>query len=138
MDFSNTRRRLSAALQNYTVEEIHDLGEVGHRWSQSTEAKNSWVEKLYREFCGNLNVEMFPFDCKTLIKFVKFLGLNAGYPMSTIKNVIIASLKRLNIKKTGRLINQDEEDAIKSAVRDLFHSKIPKKTLGWKITCYVF
>ena len=69
---------------------------------QQVQKKHEWVKPLYKFWWRLVNTSeeinesiMWNYDKNIIHSFIVFLGLEARYKYNTIKNVIIASLKRI-------------------------------------------
>ena len=115
--------RGTLALQTLTPETIENLFFTGVRYSSSTLKNHAWVEKLYYGFCSALNAETFPLSANIVSAFIKFLGFEAKYALTSIECVIIPSLKRLHYQKCQQPPSDEILRFIKRALQDIKKSK---------------
>lgn len=95
----------------------------GPRYSESTLKKHEWVTTIYKDFAEYVKVDMWPITADCAAWFVRVLGLEVKYAISSIEDVIIPSLKRLNRDKTGQAVDSDVARAFSVALADVKRSK---------------
>lgn len=116
--------RLDASLHTLTPQLLESLLSTGARYSESTIKKHSWVIRLYEGFMKNyLKVEPWPLDPVSSAAFIRFLGLHIKYAVSSIEDVIIPSLKRINIEKSQEGNSGELVDYFSQALRDIKGSR---------------
>lgn len=115
--------RAEAALSSLSTSRLNALMCTGARYSASTLKKHGWVTKMYENFISAFSFEAWPLDPAIVSGFIRFLGLEACYAVSSIEDVIIPSLKRLNIEKTGSDITLECSQFISQALKDVKNSK---------------
>jgi hypothetical protein len=77
--------RASKALDNMTIDDLMKFTKAGPLWAVSTIVKHGWVLHLYRPMCEKLGIEAFPLTELNAPTFIRFLGLGAGYKVTSIE-----------------------------------------------------
>jgi hypothetical protein len=111
--------RASIALETLTLDRVIELQSVSQRWSDSTLKKHCWVEPMYSGFCSNIDQEPWPLDGPTAAAFIRWLGMDVEYAISSIEDVILPSLKRMTEERTGEAPIQLVNDHLSQALKDL-------------------
>ena len=66
--------RAVAGLALLTPERIEELMRPGPQYAESTLRKHSWVEKMYRGWCKEMETVCFPLELKIVAGFIKYCG----------------------------------------------------------------
>jgi hypothetical protein len=110
--------RAQAALESLSDIELENLMVVGPRYSASTLKKHAWVRPMYESFTKAYDYEPWPLNYLVASAFINFLAISARYAISSIEDVFIPSLKRINIEVTGQEISHEVYDHLKLALKN--------------------
>ena len=64
---------------------FQNLFTAAERWAPSTIHKYSWVKRIYHSFCTVAGQPVWPISPEKATAFIRFIGLEARYKLSTIK-----------------------------------------------------
>jgi hypothetical protein len=77
------------------------------KYSDSTIRKHHWVLSMYEEFCNVAEVaveDQWPLQEKHVADFLTVLGERVNLANSSLSDVVVPSLKRINQDKAGKVI----------------------------------
>jgi len=75
-------------------------------WADSTVRKHVWAEAVYRTVSLQFEppLAMWPLSAASMTAFIRRCG-ELGYQLDSVRYVIVASLKRIQVEKTGEKIS---------------------------------
>ena len=114
--------RASRALQSLSHDWLNTLTPSRNRWSDATLKKHAWVFTMYENFVSGYDKEPWPMDSQFTYAFVHFLASEANYAITTIEDIIISSLKRINIEQTGHEITKEVQEAFAKGIKEVKRS----------------
>ncbi|KAH7815281.1 uncharacterized protein MONOS_14072 [Monocercomonoides exilis] len=124
--------RMDEAVSRVSKEKAKKYLNVESIWSDATKQKHSWVNRLLTIWAEKVEIEPWPLHHEAARGFVLFCGKECHYPLSSIRYVIIPSLKRINIIKRGKRLSSNTYHSLKDAVRCLKYSSEVEKTVTKK------
>ncbi|KAH7827572.1 uncharacterized protein MONOS_17261 [Monocercomonoides exilis] len=123
---------MDEAVSRVSKEKAKKYLNVESIWSDATKQKHSWVNRLLTIWAEKVEIEPWPLHHEAARGFVLFCGKECHYPLSSIRYVIIPSLKRINIIKRGKRLSSNTYHSLKDAVRCLKYSSEVEKTVTKK------
>lgn len=111
--------RIDSALETLSDENFFALACTGPRYSDSTLKKHIWVNKLYLSFSERSGIVPFPLNARHAAWFIRMIGLEAGYAVGSIEDVIIPSLKRIHRERTGVDTSAEINASLTQALKDI-------------------
>ena len=124
---SPTTMRITNALSAISHERFVQMADTGARYSPSTLKKHDWVIKLYEAFSEHAGIDAWPLHGVNVAWFIRFLGLEAKYAVSSIEDVIMPSLKRLHIEHCNEAPSTEVVQYMSQALKDVKNSKAQLK-----------
>lgn len=121
--FVRTSLRLANVLDSISDNRLVELATPGAVYSESTLRKHIWVIQLYEAFSARARIRPWPLKAENVGWFVRFLGLEAKYAYGSISDVIVPSMKRINLQKTQLQISREVEKSFKDALSEVRRSK---------------
>lgn len=122
-----TSMRITNALSAISHERFVQMADTGARYSPSTLKKHDWVIKMYEAFSERASIDAWPLHGVNVAWFIRFLGLEAKYAVSSIEDVIMPSLKRLHIEHCNEAPSTEVVQYMSQALKDVKHSKAQLK-----------
>ncbi|MGH6876831.1 MAG: hypothetical protein ACREHV_05545, partial [Rhizomicrobium sp.] len=122
MDCPRSPTRAEKAISCITPGRMESLFLPGSRYAESTLKKHEWVQTIYVAFTDALSLNAWPLDQVIAAGFIRFLGMEAKYNFKTIEDVVVPSLKRMQIQKTGISVPTIISDAMSQALKDVKYS----------------
>lgn len=105
----------------WSKEELQTIKEKAQKpikYSHSIETQNNKTLEVYKSFCDQMDEELFPVTSEKGLEFMIALLDAKAYCVSTLINVIIPSLVRLSLQKTGEEIERLVVVKMKEKVRE--------------------
>lgn len=124
--------RAETAMSTMSEEDFSRLMSTGARYSASTLRKHTWVIKIYEPFTKAYEYAAWPMHPMVGSAFINFMSMTAKYAISSIEDVVIPSLKRLNIEKTGKEISDECNDYLSQALKNAKRDAKSLKTVNSK------
>jgi hypothetical protein len=91
-------------LSSFKPDELNNLYTNSKKYAASTLHKHKWVTPMYEGYCEYVKQDnMWPIQALTAGNFITYLGTKVCLAESSLSDVVIASLKRINYEKTGKL-----------------------------------
>lgn len=118
-----SKTRATNALVNLSRERFEYLKTTKSMYSPSTLKKHSWVKPMYEGFCAFWNLDPWPIKEDISASFTRWLGLDVGYAINSIEDVIIPCLKRINEEQTGERLSKQVDLFISRALKDVKRHK---------------
>jgi hypothetical protein len=114
--------RAESALATMTPEKLKEIMSCGARYSESTLKKHSWVLGMYTGFTTAYGYATWPLTPTIASGFIRYLGFlpKSKYAVSRIEDVIIPSLKLMNIEKIGLGLELGEPTSKPKAMRQIY------------------
>ncbi len=81
-----------------------------------------------KAFSARAGLEPWPLEAKKVSAFIRFLGIEAKYGIDSIENVIVPSLKRVQVEKMGVTVSVECANYMTQALKDVKNSKCQLKT----------
>lgn len=117
------------------------------KYAPGTVKSHPWAIKLYETFIECMNTQSaaqseeeglepeepipaWPLNLDKAVPFMRFLGVDCGYALSTIDSVLIPALFRVHKDKAGVELNPDEKREIREAIADVALQVEPEEEPG--------
>ncbi|KAL6053045.1 hypothetical protein QOT17_018219 [Balamuthia mandrillaris] len=106
-------------LDSLTPELIAQLTAACSRWSPSTLRKHAWAHLIWRGYCSRYGWPDFPLNPSVHHpgSFVEWLVKHVKYALSSVIDVIMASLYRIHQEKTGKEVPREIRDRVQRAAQ---------------------
>lgn len=110
--------RCERVLATITDEEFEEFLHFTPKRPESMIRKDRWVLGLYSAFCNRAKIPtLFPLSCMLICGFLNFLAIKCGYALNGIEQVVVPSLRHLNLDRCG-----SEDKAVVQAMKHTIKS----------------